>query len=115
VWNVRKVRSIDPDAPPVPRRRGDLALALLAALVLTPVAYESANQCLARWRSMVGPSVTVETPVLDTIHNTFSRGIYVLRYQFVSIFHNTPWKPSVVIACGLVLALLASVPLRRTY
>ena len=64
---------------------------------------------------MLGRSVTVETPVQDALQATLARGIYILRYQLMSSLHNTPWKPSVVIACGLALALLASVPLRRTH
>jgi hypothetical protein len=117
VWIVIKTRSIEPELPgaPAARRRGDLVLALLVAILLTPIAYESAARCAARWRSMVGPSVAVETPVLDAIHAALSRGVYILRYQLASTFNNTPWKPSVVIACGLVFALLTSLPLRRTH
>jgi hypothetical protein len=114
---VRKAPCISLDAPPAarPRRRGELVLPLVLALVLTPIAYESAARCVARWRSMVGPTVTVETPVLDALNETLSRGVYVFRYQLVSTFNNTPWNPTVVIGCGLAFALLASVPLRRTH
>lgn len=113
---MRKLPSSESEVRPTPRRRrGDLVLALFLALVLVPVAYESVTSCAARWQSMVGPTVTVETPILDTIQTTLAWGYSALHHQFSRAVHNTPWKPSLVIGCGIALAMLAIVPLRRVH
>jgi hypothetical protein len=113
---MRKLPTGEPNAPSSPRRvRGELWLAIIIAVLLTPVAYESVSQCVARWQSMTGPTVTVETPILDAIQSTLVRVVSTVQHRFSRAVHNTPWKPSLVIGCGIMLALLASVPLRRVH
>lgn len=114
VWIVRKVKSLDLETPPSHRRhRGRPVLTLLLALALVPVAYESATRCIANWRSMLGTNAHVETPVLDTLHIAFCRGIAGFQRSLSRALSKTPWNPSVVIACGIGLALLASSALRK--
>lgn len=114
---MRKTRSLDLDSPLSTRPRSwrKPALTLLLTLALLPVAYESAARCLANWRSMTGPSVHVETPILNAIQHTLHLGVSAIQHQITQALQNTPWKPSIVIACGLILAALASAPLRRVF
>ncbi len=113
---MNKVRSLDLDPLPTPRKRwGRVLLTLLLTLALAPVAYESASRCIANWQSMLGPDVYVRTPVLDTIHAVLSRCVAVFHHKLSDSLQSSPWEPSVVIFCGIALAVLASASLRRIF
>lgn len=96
------------------RRRWRSGFAILFGLMLMPICYETSLLSVARWKSMTGPSVTVETPVLDTIQTGYRQVIRVGGRAVSSRFHNVPWRPSWVLAIGAFWFLLGWMFFRRT-
>jgi hypothetical protein len=94
-----------------PKRRAVLAMAL--GLALSPLVFEGSSLCAAQWRSMAGPVVSVQTPVLDTFGWIFTSIGSSVSQSISSMFHSVPWRPSVVIPLTFVWAGCASLLLRR--
>lgn len=94
-----------------PKRRALVAVVL--GLAFSPIVFEASSLCAAQWRSMNGPIVTVQTPVLDTFAWLFG-SIWAIASQTVGkAFHNIPWRPSLVIPLTFAWAGAASLLLRR--
>ncbi len=111
---MQKVRNqIDRDAAARPRRRPWTAFVLLAGLAVAPMIYEGAVLCTASWRSMLGLSAHVETPLLDAMTSGVQDGCHWARTQLNAFFSHLPWEPWMVIVLGLAVAVFSSIPLRR--
>jgi len=79
-----------------------------------PVCYEATALSVARWKSMTGPSATVETPVLNALDSGYKQIMRTGGHAVSSRFHNVPWKPSWVLAFGAVWCFLGWMFFRRT-
>jgi hypothetical protein len=94
-----------------PKRRAVLAVAL--GLALSPLVFEASSLCTAQWRSMAGPVVIVQTPVLDTLGWIFTSTGSSVSHSIAGMLHSVPWRPSVVIPLTFVWAGFASLLLRH--
>jgi hypothetical protein len=88
-------------------------LVVLLGLSLLPLLFESAQVCAANWQAMYGRVAMPETPILDTAGSLLRSILRLSRGQIRSAFENLPWKPSLVITVGVLLAAFMTVPLRQ--
>lgn len=95
------------------RRRWRNTFAVLLGLMMAPLFYEASTLSVARWRSMTGPSVTVRTPVLDTVQSASNELTRLGSRTIRSKFNNLPWRPTYVLAFGAVWVFMGWMWLRR--
>jgi hypothetical protein len=98
-----------------PRRRPTLrsTLAVLLGLLAAPWIYELTLVCVANWHAMYGQVIHPETPLLDAGGSVLGNIARTLRERLHSTFQNLPWRPSLVIAIGILWAAFMSLPLRQ--
>jgi hypothetical protein len=95
------------------RRRLRGLLAVLVGLLVAPICYETTALSVARWRSLGGRTTTVSTPVLDGIQSTYREFRRTGNRVVESKFHDLPWKPQWVLACGAVWVVIGWLYFRK--
>jgi hypothetical protein len=101
------------ETPPRSKRRRAVS-AILLALMLAPLVFESTALCAARWRMMYGPVVAVQTPVLDTVAAGFHCIYSGVNDTTSGMFRRLPWRPSLVIPLACTWALCCTLLFRRS-
>jgi hypothetical protein len=111
---MRKFSCLEVDEQPRrrPSRLPVVALVLLL-LLLSPILYESSAICIAAWKTALGTYTPVETPVLDSIKESWRTGRLEASSWVRPVFHSYPWKASVVVPFAFVWTMIAAIPLRK--
>jgi hypothetical protein len=89
-------------------------LAVLVGVMLAPILYETTALSVARWRSLTGPSTSVSTPVLNSMQSSYNDLSRAGNRAVRSKFHDLPWKPRVVLACGAVWCVIGWLYFRKS-
>jgi hypothetical protein len=87
-------------------------ICLLAAL-LVPLLMEGVVLCYSRWCEVLGTSVDVRTPVLDSIGDHLQDAREAVWNTVAPQFQKVPWNPKVVLPIAAVIMALAMMMLRR--
>lgn len=100
-------------APELPASKSKLVGVILLGLLTTPVLYEVTTLSAARWRSLTGPKVTVDTPVLDALARMGRESLSFVTNFAHDRLHDLPWRLSILAAVGAVWVVLGWKILRR--
>lgn len=97
----------NPPVPPPPRGRSirRALLAMVAGMLLVPIARDATALSVARWRSMDGQAVAAETPVFDTLGDAFEQLASQCRLATSWLIQDPPWRPT--LAFSLIFAWVA--------
>jgi hypothetical protein len=83
------------------------------ALIIVPVVVETSALCYGQWRSIMGSSTHVSTPVMDAVSNAFVETKYVFDDHFSVTLTRVFKEPGVAIPVALVLIGCGILLLRR--
>ena len=103
-----------PDLTPDRRKSKMLPIASIFVLapLLAPVIMETVSICHGQWCEVMGRSVTVRTPFLDSIGEQIEEVREVCWYHLLSRFQRVPWNPKVVLPVMAVIMALAMFMMR---
>ena len=105
-------------APDASSDRGKSKLLLIVsisvlALLVAPLFMEGVALCYAQWCDVLGNSVAVRTPILDSIGDQLRTVQVDIRNALTPVFERVPWNPKVVLPIAVVIMALAMALLRR--
>ncbi len=102
------------DIKPDPRRSKVLPIALILILapLLAPLALETISICYGQWCEIMGKRVEVRTPTLDAIGDRVESLREDVRGRLSDCFERVPWNPMVALPVIVVVMVIALMILR---
>jgi hypothetical protein len=110
----RPAFELDPEWLPPRWTLGRVAVVAAVVLVSLPFVLEAVALCAAHWSVLTGRRWTAHTPWIDWAASLIGRTLGALGQMADRPISRLPWEPAVVFVAGVVVALVAALPLRRS-
>lgn len=109
VLQEKKARGYPPGS-----KRGLLKLFLLVSLIVSPLAFEGAKVCVARWRSMLGTHSEVETPIWNNVVAAYRSASDEWYYRVGRGIEPGQWSAGMAVPAVIVVAIASTFFLRNS-
>lgn len=110
----KNVLSIDtPEAAPKRGVRPSTVVCVIVTLAAAPLVFDGGRLIVGRWRAMLGPSSTIETPALDFAHTLIAEVSRVAGRSLTSWTHRLPWPVDYAVAGLVACAIVGAIVLNR--